>query len=151
MKSGGDKILESFSSQAASKAWGAGVNKKMTKTKSKTKDVQTKHLRQQLEQKSLELRTQLGMPATSPVHIAMDPYDTADWAEKSHEEWIFVKKNNFEMALLREIEGALGRLRDGTYGTCMECGMPLARKRLEALPWARFCVTCQERHQSGSN
>ena len=123
----------------------------MANGKTRTKNLQTRHLRQQLEQKSLELRAQLAMPVSSPVHVAVDPYDTADWAEKSHEEWIFVKKNNFEMALLREIDGALERLRDGTYGTCMECGMPLTRKRLEALPWARCCVACQERHQSGSN
>jgi DnaK suppressor protein len=85
------------------------------------------------------------------LHAVADPFDSADWAEKSHEEWIFVQKNNFDMALLREVEGALERLSDGTYGTCMDCGLPVSRKRLDALPWARYCVTCQERYQSGSN
>ena len=59
--------------------------------------------------------------------------------------------NSLNIALLREIEGALVRLKDGTYGTCMDCGMPLSRKRLEALPWARFCVACEERRHTGSN
>jgi DnaK suppressor protein len=113
---------------------------------------QQRQLRQMLEEKSTELRTQLGVPASHPVlHAVADPFDSADWAEKSHEEWIFLQKNNFDMALLREIEGALERLSDGTYGTCMDCGMPVSRKRLDALPWARYCVTCQERYQSGSN
>ena len=111
-----------------------------------------RQLRQLLEEKSTELREQIAIPATGPVlHVTLDPYDTADWAEKSHEEWLFLQKNSANIALLREIEGALERIADGTYGTCMECGMPVSQKRLEALPWACYCVTCQERHQSGSN
>ena len=124
----------------------------MANGKTKTKASQQRQIRQMLEEKSSELRAQIGVPTAHAVlHAVADPFDSADWAEKSHEEWIFLQKNNFDMALLREVEGALERLRDGTYGTCMECGMPVSRKRLEALPWARFCVTCQERHQSGSN
>ena len=124
----------------------------MANGKNKTKTSQQRQIRQMLEEKSSELRAQIGVPTAHAVlHAVADPFDSADWAEKSHEEWIFLQKNNFDMALLREVEGALERLRDGTYGTCMECGMPVSRKRLEALPWARFCVTCQERHQSGSN
>ena len=123
-----------------------------TNVKNKAKASQQRQIRQMLEEKSSELRAQIGVPTAHAVlHAVADPFDSADWAEKSHEEWIFLQKNNFDMALLREVEGALERLRDGTYGTCMECGMPVSRKRLEALPWARFCVTCQERHQSGSN
>ena len=124
----------------------------MANGKNKTKTNQQRQIRQMLEEKSSELRAQIGVPTAHAVlHAVADPFDSADWAEKSHEEWIFLQKNNFDMALLREVEGALERLRDGTYGTCMECGMPVSRKRLEALPWARYCVTCQERHQSGSN
>ena len=123
-----------------------------TNVKNKPKASQQRQIRQMLEEKSSELRAQIGVPTAHAVlHAVADPFDSADWAEKSHEEWIFLQKNNFDMALLREVEGALERLRDGTYGTCMECGMPVSRKRLEALPWARYCLTCQERHQSGSN
>jgi len=111
-----------------------------------------RQLRQVLEEKSTELRTQMGNPATDPALRALaDPYDSADWAEKSHQEWLFLQKNKLNMALLREMEGALERLREGTYGTCMDCGMSVSHKRLEAVPWARYCVTCQERRQSGSN
>ena len=129
-----------------------GLENMMTNGRSKAKTGQQRQIRQMLEEKSTELRAQLGVPAAHPVlHAVADPFDSADWAEKSHEEWIFLQKNNFDMAMLREVEGALERLRDGTYGTCMDCGMPVSRKRLDALPWARYCVTCQERYQSGSN
>ena len=43
---------------------------------------------------------------------------------------------------LAEVEAALGRLRDGTYGACETCGRPIAPARLEARPVARACITC---------
>jgi DnaK suppressor protein len=48
------------------------------------------------------------------------------------------------MKLLREIGDALERIEQGSYGTCMDCEEPISVKRLDAVPWARYCVTCQE-------
>jgi RNA polymerase-binding protein DksA len=44
---------------------------------------------------------------------------------------------------LEVVDGALARLDDGSYGTCIRCGRPIARERLEALPWAAHCIDCQ--------
>ena len=41
------------------------------------------------------------------------------------------------------VEAALARLDDGTFGTCIRCGQPIAAERLEALPWAPRCIDCQ--------
>ncbi|MBI4480254.1 MAG: TraR/DksA C4-type zinc finger protein [Acidobacteria bacterium] len=124
----------------------------MPNTGNKAKTSTMRQFRQMLEEKSVELRSQMGGPRVNPaLQIAADPYDTADFAEKSHEEWIFLQKNSFDTALLREIEEALERLRDGSYGTCLDCGMPVSKKRLEAMPWVRYCVSCQERRQTGNN
>jgi RNA polymerase-binding protein DksA len=41
------------------------------------------------------------------------------------------------------VEAALARLDDGTYGTCVRCGRPIAQERLDALPWAAHCIDCQ--------
>src|ERR1044071_8048839 len=118
----------------------------------KTNSVITKQVRRMLEEKSTELRAHLQMPSSNPMlHAAEDPYDSADWADKSHEEWIFLQTNSADVEVLRDIDAALLRLRDGSYGTCMDCGIAITRKRLDAVPWARFCVTCQERHQTGNN
>lgn len=46
---------------------------------------------------------------------------------------------------LSEIEAALGRIDDGTYGTCLLCGKPIGAERLRALPWARLCIDDQRR------
>ncbi len=48
-------------------------------------------------------------------------------------------------ALRAEVERALEKLADGSYGTCDGCGEPIAEARLEALPWAALCVRCRAR------
>ncbi len=50
-----------------------------------------------------------------------------------------------ERHLLVAVEEALSRLRDGTYGLCIDCGQPIPEKRLEAIPWAVRDRACQER------
>jgi len=44
----------------------------------------------------------------------------------------------------KEINAALERVNDGTFGYCQECEEPIPAKRLDAVPWARRCVSCQE-------
>jgi len=44
---------------------------------------------------------------------------------------------------LAAVDAALARLDDGTFGTCVRCGRPIAPERLEALPWAAHCIDCQ--------
>lgn len=44
---------------------------------------------------------------------------------------------------LAQVDAALTRLRDGTFGRCARCGRPIAPDRLEALPWASHCIDCQ--------
>jgi RNA polymerase-binding protein DksA len=51
--------------------------------------------------------------------------------------------------LLAEIDTALARLDDGTYGMCEGCGNPIAPERLEALPWATLCIECKRKQERG--
>jgi RNA polymerase-binding transcription factor len=44
---------------------------------------------------------------------------------------------------LQLVDAALARLDAGTYGTCQNCGRPIAPERLEAIPWAALCIDCQ--------
>jgi RNA polymerase-binding protein DksA len=46
---------------------------------------------------------------------------------------------------LKEIEFALGRIKAGEYGVCEACGSSIRKPRLQALPWARFCLACAEK------
>jgi DnaK suppressor protein len=49
-------------------------------------------------------------------------------------------------AAIAEVDRALEKLDEGTYGTCDDCGRPIGAERLEAVPWAALCVDCAGKH-----
>ena len=49
-----------------------------------------------------------------------------------------------DLRLLRDIEAARDRLRASTYGVCLHCEEAIAPRRLQAIPWAAYCISCQE-------
>ena len=51
--------------------------------------------------------------------------------------------------LIAEVEAALQRIEDGTYGTCAVCGKPIAVERLEAVPWATLCIDDKRAQERG--
>jgi RNA polymerase-binding protein DksA len=70
--------------------------------------------------------------------------DTDDWAVAdmmAHQDIALVSRDLHELA---EVEAALARLADGSYGECTDCGQPIPAPRLTAYPTARRCVACQE-------
>jgi DnaK suppressor protein len=72
-------------------------------------------------------------------HVAED-----DRAQMSHDEFVSLQRNSRDYRQLRLVDEALSRLHSGAYGACQSCGQPIAVKRLRALPWARYCLTCQD-------
>jgi DnaK suppressor protein len=67
-----------------------------------------------------------------------------DQAQMSHDEFVSLHLNSLDYVQLRLVEEALDRMESGDYGVCLSCDAPIPVKRLQALPWARYCVTCQE-------
>lgn len=51
-------------------------------------------------------------------------------------------------AYLEQLDRALTRIQDGSYGVCRVCGVDIARARLEAVPTTRICVSCKEKEQT---
>lgn len=51
--------------------------------------------------------------------------------------------------VLTEIDGALARIDEGTYGICLRCGQPIGQERLEALPWATLCIDDKRKQERG--
>src|ERR1700692_3992298 len=75
--------------------------------------------------------------------------DIADRAASSYtKEFLFHQSNN-DRQLLQMVEGALKRLREGELGECVSCGKEINAKRLEAVPWTRHCIECQEKLEQG--
>ena len=98
-----------------------------------------------LENKADEVRQSMSAQKAAQVVARLDcPSDEGDLSQQHHEEWIFLNRNTIDMKLLREIAGALHRVEQESYGVCMECEEPISSKRLDAVPWARYCVQCQE-------
>jgi len=67
-----------------------------------------------------------------------------DQAQLSHDEFVSLRLNSLDYGQLRLVEEALDRVHSGDYGVCLACEQPIPQKRLQALPWARYCVPCQE-------
>ncbi len=67
-----------------------------------------------------------------------------DQAQLTHDEFVSLRINSLDYGQLRMIEEALDRLRSGDYGYCLACEQEIPAKRLNAVPWARYCVGCQE-------
>jgi RNA polymerase-binding transcription factor len=56
------------------------------------------------------------------------------------------RQATLEHRTLAEVQAAMRRLEDGTYGKCLDCGRPIESTRLEAVPWAAYCLADQEKH-----
>jgi DnaK suppressor protein len=99
--------------------------------------------RQMLLEKRNSVLTGLGTKAEA---LALgDRVSDEDQAQHSLHEAVSLRLNGFEYLQLRQIQEALDRLQLGDYGVCLACECAIAAKRLKALPWARYCVGCQER------
>ncbi len=73
--------------------------------------------------------------------------DSADIASDYYERELAWGLSETERARLQEVEDALERIENGSYGKCHVCGALIAAPRLEALPFAKLCVECQSKEE----
>jgi DnaK suppressor protein len=87
-----------------------------------------------------------------PLQVSMNNNtrqgDMADQASGNNEVHIQLKLKQTDAKILQAIEEALGRLENGTYGVCRDCGETVAHARLSAIPWTRVCIACKEKQRS---
>jgi DnaK suppressor protein len=84
-----------------------------------------------------------GLRNREEIAIEKTP-DALDEVQLAGERELAIRNLDRETNLLRQVRLALARMDDGTYGTCLHCEEEIKPKRLEALPWAAYCITCQE-------
>jgi DnaK suppressor protein len=77
--------------------------------------------------------------------------DEVDMALADIEQGMKMRLGNRESLYFRKIEEALLRIREGTYGLCLECGGNIGVKRLEARPTAELCIECKETAERAEN
>jgi DnaK suppressor protein len=75
--------------------------------------------------------------------------DPADKASNSYTKELLFSQSTNERNTLKLIEEALDRIADGSFGECLNCGEDIQPKRLDAIPWAPYCIKCQELQEQG--
>jgi len=106
-------------------------------------------MRKRLEEKQAEIQQHIATLTGSPAPPE-DSIQASDGVVEPEEEAVDLQETDIEQAildnektLLVEVQQALARIENGTYGICTNCGQPIPEKRLEAIPWASLCVTCE--------
>jgi DnaK suppressor protein len=94
-----------------------------------------------LEAKQSELAA--GLRNRDDIAIEKTP-DAIDEVQLAGERELAIRNLDRESNLLRNVRSALARMADGSYGVCLHCEEEIKPKRLEAVPWAKYCIRCQE-------
>ena len=115
----------------------------MTKATERAGRKEVESYRRMLLDRKARVLSNLG--AKFDTLAAMGRVAEEDQAQMSHDEFISLRLNSIDYQQLGLVEEALDRVKAGDYGRCLGCGDPIPAKRLRAVPWARYCVPCQER------
>jgi DnaK suppressor protein len=94
-----------------------------------------------------------GSRSRDEIRIEKTP-DALDEVQLAGERELAIRNLDREASLLRNVRAALARIEDGSYGICMHCEEEIKPKRMDAVPWAAYCIRCQEaadRHEFESS
>jgi DnaK suppressor protein len=107
-------------------------------------------LRQRLENQRAEIVNMYKQDVRAGQESADDgTEDIVDRANNAYNRELMFSLSDAERQTLLQIENALRRMDEGGYGRCANCGQQINILRLEAVPWARFCIDCQELAEKG--
>src|ERR1041385_7200870 len=84
-----------------------------------------------------------GLHNREDIAIQKTP-DALDEVQLAGERELAIRNLDRESNLLRNVRSALARIADGSYGICMHCEEDIKPKRLDAVPWTKYCIRCQE-------
>ena len=91
------------------------------------------------------LESEVRESGEAEVRDATDAATSSQGADES------LQEQTLESDTLRLVRDALKRIEDGTYGKCTACGRPIEAARLEAIPWAAFCLVDQEKQDKAAH
>jgi DnaK suppressor protein len=84
-------------------------------------------------------------PAEKRAEIAVEnAADAIDLVQRAGERELAILRIESDFNRLQSVRLAIERINEGTYGTCLACEREISTNRLRAVPWAAYCVTCQE-------
>lgn len=79
------------------------------------------------------------------IEAELDSHSSKDWEElavEREEDEVLEGMGQSGLAEIEKIRAALGRIEDGSYGSCVRCGEPISEERLDVLPATPFCRNC---------
>jgi DnaK suppressor protein len=111
---------------------------------------ETEKYRRLLEEKKSSLSAEIAKTRSAEEETTEEStQDIADKAVSSYTREFLYSLTDGERGTLLHIDDALGRIEDGNYGFCMNCSTAMTEKRLNAVPWAPYCLDCQELSEKG--
>lgn len=119
----------------------------MKKRANGKQDNSLKTLRKELLHKKEELLVSLGIHSKRVAEA--ERISEEDQSTVLKDEFLRLSVNRLLFSELRQVESALALMESGEHGTCAECGATISPKRLQAVPWARYCVDCQDKAGDG--
>ena len=84
----------------------------------------------------------------SSGNLSNVPLHMADVGTENYDQEFTLSLIENEQATLEQVQDALGRVEQGTFGRCMECHEPIAKARLQALPYTKHCIQCARKMES---
>ncbi|HZS33353.1 MAG TPA: TraR/DksA family transcriptional regulator [Methylomirabilota bacterium] len=107
-----------------------------------------RQLRDALVAKRRQLEAEVGRSALYEKGSDDDATkDLGDQANTAYTREFLFELGNGDRRLLRDVLNALRKLDEGGFGECERCGEPIGERRLDALPFARYCIECQRRQE----
>ncbi|MDH7500316.1 MAG: TraR/DksA family transcriptional regulator [candidate division NC10 bacterium] len=111
---------------------------------------QLEKFRKKLLEKRRELLKGVQTSSSSSMETGSDGIqDIADQASSAYTKEFLLSVGDEERRVLKQIEIALQKIKEGIYGQCEACKSPISLKRLEAIPFAQLCISCKEKEEKG--
>lgn len=104
-----------------------------------------KHFKQALQKKKADLFASVAAEEREGREaVSIEAKDFADMASESYGQELSFTISDAGRRMLRDIDAALRKVEDGSFGNCEACGNAIDEPRLEVLPHAKLCISCQE-------
>jgi len=110
---------------------------------------QLEYFKNRLLQKQLSLSETVHRTEDYGREQDQDTRDLGDMALESYTKEFLFGKSAGDREILLMIQEALNRIKDESFGFCRNCEDPISEKRLEAVPWAGYCISCQDLKEKG--
>ncbi|MGC9070816.1 MAG: TraR/DksA family transcriptional regulator [Elusimicrobiales bacterium] len=122
--------------------------KKISIKSNQDSSINLNEIKKLLEKKKREILKNIKIQSEYETTTEREIGDEIDDVVKTIEKELKFDVSSNEKNILKEIDSALKKIENGSYGICELCKNPIEKKRLIAIPYSRYCLTCQKKQHS---